>query len=126
MKSVIDASAVLALILKEPGGAKVIQFLGPSIMSTVNTAEVMSRLAYLGTPSQDAESLVSHLRITGIPFTEQHAVTVAQLRPSTPVAGLSLGGRACIALALEQDLPVVTADRAWPDLDLGVEVVAIR
>ncbi len=126
MKAVLDASAVLAIVLKERGGASVVPYLGDSLISTVNDAEVMSRLVSLGMPVQVVAGITGHLRLTSVPLSKQHAVAVARLQPRTSAAGLSVGDRACIAVAIGESLPVVTADRAWLDLDLDIEVISIR
>jgi ribonuclease VapC len=39
---------------------------------------------------------------------------------------LSLGDTVCIAMGRLLDLPVLTTDRIWTELDLGVEVRLIR
>lgn len=54
------------------------------------------------------------------------AAGAANLRLATRPLGLSLGDRFCLALGLERNLPVITADRAWAGLDLGVEIQLIR
>jgi PIN domain nuclease of toxin-antitoxin system len=51
---------------------------------------------------------------------------IADLRRPTSHLGLSLADRACLALALRLGLPIVTADRAWAELELAVQVQTIR
>jgi PIN domain nuclease of toxin-antitoxin system len=40
--------------------------------------------------------------------------------------GLSLGDRACLALAIRRKATVYTTDAAWKNLNLGIEVEVIR
>lgn len=60
---------------------------------------------------------------SAVPATECRA---AGTLDASDTAAFSLGDRACLALAMELKLPVVTADRAWIDLDLGIDICVIR
>lgn len=126
MTAVLDASAFLALAQGERGGDRVGKYVGGSVMSSVNYAEVLTKLDDGGLPNAVAESLVGSLRIAIVPFTEEHAVRAARLRAATVGRGLSLGDRACLALAGAIGSAAVTADRAWGDLEVGVEIVVVR
>lgn len=129
---VLDASALLAHLNDEKGADVVGSALvrGAAI-STVNLAEVLARLARLG---EDPATISEGLRRQGLfggrlsiePLTEEDAIVVAQLRKATRVAGLSLGDRACLALARRLGIPAMTADRAWGRLKVGVAVEVIR
>jgi ribonuclease VapC len=124
--AVLDSSAVLALAKSEPGSATVVRYLNGAVMSSVNHAEVLHGLARSGIELELGEKLVATLQIEVLDFTARLAVAAAALGvPGAPV-GLSLGDRACLATAADLGAPVVTADRVWTDLDLGVEVVTIR
>jgi PIN domain nuclease of toxin-antitoxin system len=122
---VLDASAVLALILDESGAANVAARLGGSRLSTVNFAEVAQRLADRW-PDAQVGAVLSALPCEVIDFDRATAMRTGLMRRSTKAHGLSLGDRACLALAERLEAPVLTADRAWAELDLGVEVVLIR
>jgi PIN domain nuclease of toxin-antitoxin system len=61
-----------------------------------------------------------------VPFQAEDAALAASLRPKTDPLGLSLGDRACLALALARGVPVLTADRQWGSLDLGIDIRLIR
>ena len=61
-----------------------------------------------------------------LPFVTQHAKTTGSLIAQTRASGLSLGDRACLALALEMKAPVYTADRSWKNLKLGLTIHVIR
>ena len=95
-------------------------------MSAVNVAEVVSRLADTGMNADEVRSLVGTLGLEVTPFDEELAHATGMLRPSTRRKGLSLGDRACLALARQLALPALTADRGWAELDIGVEVTLIR
>ncbi|MDO8295933.1 MAG: type II toxin-antitoxin system VapC family toxin [Caulobacter sp.] len=123
---VLDASAVLAVVLTEPGGDMVRPLIADSLLSAVNLAEVTTRLLDLGFPSARIDSRLERLRFTVVPFDEGLALSAGLLRAQTRHLGLSVGDRACLALAQREQLPALTADRSWAKLDVGVEVVLIR
>ncbi|MHB8653469.1 MAG: type II toxin-antitoxin system VapC family toxin [Terriglobia bacterium] len=123
---VLDASAVLTFLLRERGHERVRELLGHACMSTVNFSEVLGRFARAG---QDlgliAEKLLA-MPIELIEFSTEQAVMAAALVPATRASGLSLGDRACLALARERRIPAITADRAWRRLRLDIEIETIR
>lgn len=125
---VLDASAVLALIFEEPGSDEVEPYLPGALISTVNVAEVFTRLINLGMPEDTAGSVFEALQLSVISFDQAQAVTTAAIAPATRPAGLSLGDRACLALARGRALRALTADRAWGDIadEAGVSVSQIR
>ena len=122
----LDASALLVVLLAEPGHERARGWLSGACMSTVNVAEVLDRLARDGDdPKARAQSVVA-FGIEVVPFTLDHARLVAELGPLARAAGLSFGDRACLALAIERGVPAATADRAWADLDLPVRIEIVR
>lgn len=123
---VLDASAVLAMLQDEPGGKMVETVLENSIMSSVNLCEVLQKSLAHGVEVQGMESDFRALGLAILPFTPEDAETAARLWPLTRRAGLSLGDRACLALAAKFSIPTLTADRAWGDLDIGIEVELLR
>lgn len=123
---VLDASAVLARMLGEPGEEAVSGLVDDARISAVNLAEVVTRLVDRGAPPEAAVAAAARLRLTVVPFDEAAAYRTGALRAGTRRLGLSLGDRACLALAEAAGLPVLTADRGWAELDLDVEVVLIR
>jgi ribonuclease VapC len=124
---VVDASALLALLRREPGAGQVEAQAAEAVVSAVNLSEVWSRLLdYVPSDVERCRAVLDRLRLRIIPFDETAALAAARLRPITKAYGLSLGDRACLALALARGLPVLTADRQWADLDIGVEVRLIR
>lgn len=123
---VLDSSALLSLLHREPGHQVVSERLQSAIMSTVNWAEVAQKRVARGVQISDLGGLVAALGLDLVPFTQIHADVSAQIWPATRSLRLSLGDRACLALGLVQALPVLTADRAWLRLSIGVQVECIR
>jgi PIN domain nuclease of toxin-antitoxin system len=122
---VLDASAVLALIRDEPGAAQVAAQLAGATLSTVNLAEAVQRLADQW-PDAQVSTVLGAFPCEVVDFDRATAMRTGLMRRVTKALGLSLGDRACLALAERLGRPVLTADRAWAELDLGVEVVLIR
>ncbi len=100
--------------------------LASSVISAVNVAEVTSRAMKQGASVAGTRALLSGLNMAVAPLDAEHALLTGELHRRTRAHGLSLGDCACLALGQARGLPVVTADRAWRDLGLGVEVVLIR
>ena len=124
---VLDASALLALLNQEPGSEYVAAGIANgAAMSTVNLSEVVAKLSDIGIPEEVIREAISVLGIAIVDFDTALAYDVGLLRPLTRQAGLSLGDRACLALARRLDLPAVTTDRVWENLSLGVVMKLIR
>ena len=132
MAPVLDASALLAHLRDEPGADVVAEAIASgAVISTVNLAEVFSRVADRG---DDPVKLAAELTqsglldgaITGEPFTAADAIDAGRLRSLPRDAGLSLGDRACLALARRLDAPALTADTDWQGVAHGVELRPIR
>jgi PIN domain nuclease of toxin-antitoxin system len=124
--AIADASAVLALMKQEPFSRLDPRRLFRATISAVNLSEVLEKLCSGGLSETEAEEAVSKLNLQIVAFDEAQARLAAHLRPRTRRAGLSLGDRACLALGLQLGCPVITADRVWARLDVGVEVLLIR
>lgn len=121
--AILDASALLALLNREPGGERVAEaLLTGALMSAVNLSEVVAKLADIGMSEGEVREAIEPLGVEVVPFDEAAAVATGLLRGESRRAGLSLGDRACLALGRERTLPVLTADTAWSTLDLGPEV----
>lgn len=126
-ESVLDASALLTALLGEPGEARTREAIGAgAVIGTVNLAEVVARLSDLGLPEQEGRRRVRQIALDVTPFDEELAYAVGALRPLTRHLGLSLGDRACLALAQRLGLPALTADRAWGTLQLGIAIEVVR
>lgn len=123
---VADASAVLAALKNEPFGKfDPVRLIGATI-STVNLCEVLAQLHADGLNEAQADDAASRLDLRVVAFDRHQAAIAAKLWRQTRPAGLSLGDRACLALGLALGRPVVTADRIWASLGVGVEIVLIR
>jgi ribonuclease VapC len=119
---ILDASALLAFLLREPGHEKIAPRLAGALMSSANLAEVLSKMAERG---EDPDFFHQEIRALGISIedlTEAHAADAARMRRETSSRGLSLGDRLCLALARDRNLPVLTTDRAWLGFDFGIPV----
>jgi PIN domain nuclease of toxin-antitoxin system len=123
---VLDASAVLAVLKREPGADRVRAVLDRATIGAVNAAEVQSKLVELGLSPHAAESRIRILGCSILAFSEVHAIEAGSLIALTRSMGLSLGDRACLALAIDRKATVYTTDRIWNELDLGIQIEAIR
>lgn len=124
----LDASALLALLFKERGHEKVAEALTSDEcwMSMVNLAEVLARFARDGHSSLHVLSRLQATSIEWMDFDASQAALSADLLPRTRALGLSLGDRACLALAATLGCSVLTADTSWKAAEVGVEIVVIR
>ena len=124
---VLDASAVMAVIQAEPGREQLTPaILASAVCSTVNLAEVQAKLVSRGlTPQQAWEDATSPI-VEIVPFNAVQARICGDLVTQTKPLGLSLGDRACLALAIALDAPVYTAERMWKKLKPGIPIHIIR
>jgi ribonuclease VapC len=123
---VLDASAVIALYGREAGWDQILNEIGSGAISTVNLAEVLTMFA---NQNGKPERVGDDIRDSGCeiaPVTAAHALAAAELRPVTRSASLSLGDRLSLALAIERQCPVMTADKCWTSVDVGVPIVLLR
>ena len=126
MSVLVDASAVLAVILGERGGAEIAGLLNGARISAVNLSEIYRRLGDGEMPFDEILAVVALLNLEVVMFGERQAVETARLMALTRHIGASFADRACLALALESQLPVLTADRRWSDLNLPIDIRQIR
>ncbi|MGA9672542.1 MAG: type II toxin-antitoxin system VapC family toxin [Terracidiphilus sp.] len=124
--AVLDSSVILAVILDEPGSQNVVSILEGGLLSTVNLAEVHARLLQLGAVADHAWNRILSLQCEVSFFTDEQARVAAELIAVTKPFGLSLGDRACLALAIERKARVYTTDKVWKNLLLGIEIEVIR
>jgi ribonuclease VapC len=123
---VFDASAMLAILKREPGADRALAALNRAAISCVNVAEVQTKLIEAGLDRHAAWRRIVFLGCRTFPFDENLAREAGSLIAVTRPFGLSLGDRACLALAIERKAPVYTTDREWKKLSLGIEIQVIR
>lgn len=123
---VLDASAVICLVRREPGWERVAAFGTAGELSAVNLAEVAYRLTRHGFPLDEVDAVVRPQVGRVVPFDADLALLTASVHRSTRHLGLSLADCACLSLGVARRATVVTADRKWAELDLGVTISQIR
>lgn len=122
----LDASALIGLLRGEPGADRVEAVLSDAVISSVNYSEVVAKIVERGGTAELAASILDPLYLDVVEFDRPQAVEAGRLRALTRRAGLSLGDRACLALAATRGVTVLTADRAWAELalpDLRIELL---
>lgn len=126
-KAVLDTSAILAILFQERGAEKMTdEIMDRAVVSTVNLAEVQSKLVKMGHPPEDAWSDALLLETAPEPFTADQAKIVGSLTATTEKYGLSLGDRSCLALAIVLKAPVYTTEQIWKNLKVGIPIHVIR
>jgi PIN domain nuclease of toxin-antitoxin system len=123
---VLDASALLALLKSEPGSERVAAIMERAVIGAVNLAEVTSKLVRDGVPVDVIREWIEALEVQTRPFDQELAYATGALLPATRSRGLSLGDRACLALGRQLEATVLTTDRAWAGLDIGLDVDVIH
>jgi ribonuclease VapC len=127
-QAVLDASALLALLLAEPGGNAVRAVLADAAISTVNLSEVVAHYVRNGIDEAQIRQALDPLPFERISFDDNLAYAAGTMLPATRQSGLSFGDRACLALARRLGCRALTADRAWTRIGkaVGVEIELIR
>lgn len=127
MKPVLDASALLALVLQEPGAQKVLAALETgAVMSVVNLAEFIGAAERKMIPAEETLAAVAGLRLEFVDLNLETAVEMGRLEKICKPLGLSLGDRACLATGKLLNAKILTADRVWLKLNPEFKVEAIR
>ena len=126
-KPLLDASALLASFKREPGAEAVNEaILAGAVVSAVNWSEALAKLVEIGLPQRTAEQELKALSLEVLAFEYRHARLCAELREPTRKAWLSFADRACLATAKLENVPALTADRAWAQLGLDIDIRVIR
>jgi ribonuclease VapC len=123
---VLDASAVLCLLQEEKGAERVAEALPAAIIGAVNYSEVVGKLVETGIDEATVDSLIDKLQLTVIPFDRTQARFAGSLRATTRKLGLSLGDRACLALAAAEGATALTCERIWTKFEAPCKVEALR
>ncbi len=122
---VLDASALLAFLSEEPGYSIVEKHIDAVYISTVNLSEVMACLIKKGANEMIIFKSAEFVKEV-IPFDFKQAQQAASFIKHTQKYGLSFGDRACLALAKSYNASVLTADKIWSKLKLGIDITVIR
>jgi len=127
-RAVLDSSALLAVLYREPGSAMVERYFAQAVVSSVNFSEVAAKLSDRGVDSQEALKILSGLGLEVREFDTELALMAGALREVTRPLGLSFGDRACLALGIAEGTPILTTDRAWAGvpIETTAEVVMVR
>jgi PIN domain nuclease of toxin-antitoxin system len=125
---ILDASALLAVVLKEKGADIVVKALeeGNTCMTTVNLAEVMVKMYEHTFSKEDINAFMDGLSIHVIDVDMELAHIAASYYPKTKSLGLSLADKICFAAAALGNYKALTTDRAWAKANVGVKVQVIR
>lgn len=123
---VLDASALLCLLNDEPGADRVAEVLTRSLIGATNLAEVVSKLRERGLSLDEVKEALGGLHLDVRPLTPGQAMLIGDLRPATRPLGLSLGDRACLALAIELGAEIYTTDAALTKADVAITATNIR
>ncbi|WP_176472979.1 type II toxin-antitoxin system VapC family toxin [Sphingomonas lenta] len=125
-KVVLDASALLCLLNNEPGADQVVNALTRCVIGTTNLAEVVSKLRERGLPLDEVREALGGLHLDIRPLSPAQALIIGDLRPSTKQLGLSLGDRACLALAIDLNAEMFTTDGDLASVDVGISITHLR
>lgn len=126
IECVLDASAVLAFLHREPGYGEVERLLDAAAISAVNVAEVAAKLIDRGAQQEQVREAIAALGLRVVAFDEELAFRAAALAKPARSSGLSLGDRACLATAQALNLSAITADRSWSRLKLPINIQVVR
>lgn len=125
-KIVLDASALLCLLNDEPGADRVAEVLTRSVIGAANLAEVVSKLRERGLSLIEVREALGGLHLDVRPLSTVQAMMIGDLRPATRPLGLSLGDRACLALAIELGTEIYTTDVALTKADVAITATNVR
>lgn len=125
-KHVLDASAVTAVLRKEPGHEKVLPHLRGSLISSVNLAEVFCTARSYGSAPEVDERAIDTMQLVRVPFDDEQAKLLASIYLETLGSTVGIADRVCMALGLLHGLPVLTGDHQWIEHDVGIKVKLFR
>jgi ribonuclease VapC len=125
---ILDSSALIAMLDREPGGEIVTAVLDVSAISAVNLSEVVGFYSRKGTSADIVEALLKPLPLEIVSVGRAVAFEAGMMQRVANKFGLSLGDRICLALARQRSASAMTADRIWKEAaaEIGIAVELIR
>jgi PIN domain nuclease of toxin-antitoxin system len=123
---VLDASAILAVILKEPGAARVEAAFDQAVVSAATLAEILSKTYQRGLDSEGSYRRIRNFGVSIVPVTTKQARIAAEISRAPRELDLSLGDRLCIALAISLSCELMTSDRGMSEFKAGIPVTRFR
>lgn len=123
---VLDASAILAILNREPGHDVVTQHLEGAVISAVNYSEVLKKAIEVGSSLAAARFHLENFALTVVPFDHRQAAHTAEIWPLGRKVGLSFADRACLALGIERAANIITGDKRWKEAGLDVRITLFR
>jgi PIN domain nuclease of toxin-antitoxin system len=125
-KTLLDTSAIIALLRKEPGYEILEDLIANSSISSVNLSELVAVLARSGITETEIDEIITDLVPEIIPFSENLAIQAGKLTNQTKGLGLSLGDRACIATGIHHNMTIYTTDKIWQELKAPADIILVR
>ena len=125
---VLDASALLCLLFDEPGADRVERVLPEAVISAANLAEVIAKLVDRGLDGNEALADLRELDLNVVALDRAQAEAAGLLRSAAHKVRLSLGDWACLALAQQRRMPLLTTVQRQAEVasTIGVTVELIR
>ncbi|MCA9184695.1 MAG: type II toxin-antitoxin system VapC family toxin [Pirellulaceae bacterium] len=123
---VLDTSALVAILRNEKGADQVKDRLHGALVSSVTLSEVLCKTIDKGGSLEMARAMLSSLPLETVPFDDEQAAIAASIHESTLGRVIAFADRACLALALSRQLPILTSDRQWKKLKLNLQVECFR
>ncbi len=124
--TVLDSSAVLAVIHNERGADMVAHRMRGALLSTVNLIEVQSKLILNGAAPDLAWLAIASFQFEICPLdADQSRLASGWAKMAKPL-GISLGDRVCLALAMQRNATVFTSDRAFGKMTVPIKIELIR
>jgi PIN domain nuclease of toxin-antitoxin system len=125
-KALLDMSAIIALLKKEPGYELLEEVIASSAVSAVNLSELVSVLIRAGIEESEVDEIIKDIVPEIIPFSDDIAVNSGKLIKQTKEFGLSLGDRACVATGIHYNIPIYTTDKVWKRIKAQANIIIIR
>lgn len=124
--SIVDSSALLAIVYNETGMDTAKEHFDNSYMSVINAAECLIVLTRNGMPEDIAKNLLESIISKFIPCEYHDADLITKIKNSNPKLGLSLADCTCISLGNKLGLQIITADKEWQQVASKSEIICIR